>query len=71
MYKERISYTITVGNLQIDQVRSFTYLGTILNGNNTLEEEIREIIFKEISQNLCQSELNTHMLSCMRVHTGG
>jgi hypothetical protein len=34
------------GNIQIDQVRSFCYLGTILNGNNTLEEEIRERIVK-------------------------
>ena len=31
---------------QIDQVRSFSYLGTIVNGNNTLEEEIRERILK-------------------------
>jgi hypothetical protein len=30
---------LTVGNTQIDQVRSFSYLGTIVNGNNTLEEE--------------------------------
>jgi len=28
----------------IDQVTSFSYLGTIVNGNNTLEEEIRERI---------------------------
>jgi len=28
---------ITVGNIQIDQVRSFSYLGTIVDGNNTLE----------------------------------
>jgi len=33
---------LTVGNIQIDQVSSFSYLGTIVNGNNTLEEEIRE-----------------------------
>ena len=26
----------------MDQVRSFSYLGTVVNGNNTLEEEIRE-----------------------------
>jgi hypothetical protein len=32
---------LTVGNIQFDQVKSFTYLGTIVNGNNTLEEEIR------------------------------
>jgi len=37
---------ITVGNVQIDQVRSFSYLGTTVNGNNTLEEEIRERIVK-------------------------
>ena len=30
----------------IDQVRSFSYLCTIVNGNNTLEEEIRERIAK-------------------------
>ena len=37
---------ITVGNVQIDQIRSFSYLGTIVNGNNTLEEEITERIVK-------------------------
>jgi hypothetical protein len=35
---------LTVGNIQIDKVRSFSYLGTTVNGNNTLEEEIRERI---------------------------
>jgi hypothetical protein len=33
---------LKVKNMQIDQVRSFSYLGAIVNGNNTLEEEIRE-----------------------------
>ena len=33
---------LIVDNKHIDQVRSFTYLGTNVNGNNTLEEEIRE-----------------------------
>jgi hypothetical protein len=33
---------LAVGSIQIDQVRSFSCLGTIVNGNNTLEEEIRE-----------------------------
>ena len=37
---------IAVGNIQIDQVRSFSCLGTIVNANNTLEEEIRERIVK-------------------------
>jgi hypothetical protein len=32
--------------MQIDQVRSFSYLGTIVNENNTLEEEIRDRIAK-------------------------
>jgi hypothetical protein len=31
-------------NTQIDQVKSFRYLRTIVIGNNTLEEEIRERI---------------------------
>jgi len=33
-------------NVRIDQVRSFSYLGTVVNVNNTLEEEIREGIAK-------------------------
>jgi hypothetical protein len=32
--------------MQIDQVRSFSYLGTTVNENNILEEEIRERIAK-------------------------
>jgi hypothetical protein len=32
--------------MQIDQVRLFSYLGAIVNGNNTMEEEIRERIVK-------------------------
>jgi hypothetical protein len=32
----------TVGNIKIDQVRLFSYLGTTVNGNNTLQGEIRE-----------------------------
>jgi len=35
-----------VDNKHIDQVRSFSYIGTIVNGNNTLEEEITERIAK-------------------------
>jgi hypothetical protein len=30
--------------MQIDGVRSFSYPGTIVNGNSTLEEETRERI---------------------------
>jgi hypothetical protein len=28
-------------NMRVDHIRSFSYLGTIVNGNDTLEEEIR------------------------------
>jgi hypothetical protein len=28
--------------MQIDQIRSFSYLGAIVNGNNAVEEKIRE-----------------------------
>jgi hypothetical protein len=37
---------LKVGSMQIDQVRSFSYLSTIVNGSNALEEEIRERIAK-------------------------
>jgi hypothetical protein len=37
---------LTTGNIEIDQVKTFRYLGTIVNGNNTLEEKIRERIVK-------------------------
>jgi len=37
---------LRVGDIQIDQVKSFSYLGSTVNGNNTLEEEIRERIAK-------------------------
>ena len=32
--------------MQIDQISSFSYFGTIVNGSNALEEEIREGIAK-------------------------
>ena len=37
---------LRVGDTQIDQVKSFSYLGSTVNGNSTLEEEIRERIAK-------------------------
>jgi hypothetical protein len=37
---------LKVENMQIDQVRSFSYFGGTVNGSNTLEEEIRERIVK-------------------------
>jgi hypothetical protein len=37
---------LKVENMQIGQDRSFIYLGTFVNGNNALEEEIRERISK-------------------------
>jgi hypothetical protein len=42
--KETQLNKLIVDNKHIDQVRSFSYLGAIVNGNNTLEEEIRERI---------------------------
>jgi hypothetical protein len=45
---------LKVENMQIDQVRSFIYLGAILNGNNTLEEVIRERIVKGNKNILCK-----------------
>jgi len=44
--KETQLNKLIVDNKHIDQVRSFSYLGAIVNGNNTLEEEIREGIAK-------------------------
>jgi len=44
--KENQRDKLIVDNKHIDQVRSFSYLGTTVNGNNTLEEEIRERIVK-------------------------
>jgi len=44
--KETQLNKLIVDNKHIDQVRSFSYLGTIVNGNNTLEEGIRERIAK-------------------------
>jgi hypothetical protein len=35
---------LKVQNMRIDQIRSFSFLGTIVNGNDTLEEEVRERI---------------------------
>jgi len=37
---------LRAGDIQIDQVKSFNYLGSTMNGNSTLEEEIRERIAK-------------------------
>jgi len=45
---------LMVDNIQIDQVRSFSYLGTTVNGNNTLEEEITERIAKWNKSILCK-----------------
>jgi len=39
---------LTVDNMHVDQVRSFSCLGNVVSANNTLEEEIRERIAKGI-----------------------
>jgi len=40
--KETQLNKLIVDNKHINQVTSFSYLGTIVNGNNTLEEKSRE-----------------------------
>ena len=45
--RENTSGKLRVGDIRIDQVKSFSYLGSTVNGNSTLEEEIRERIAKE------------------------
>jgi len=44
--KENTLDKLQVGDAQIDQVKSFSYLGSTVNGNNMLEEEIRGQIAK-------------------------
>jgi hypothetical protein len=55
--KENQLDRLTVGNILIDHVRSFSCLGTIVNGYNTLEEEIREGIVKGEKKHSTQIEL--------------
>jgi hypothetical protein len=43
---------LIVDNKHIDQVRSFSYLGTTVIGNNTLEEEIGERIVTGIKHSM-------------------
>ena len=40
--KENHLKGLTVDNMHIKKVRSFSCLGTIINGNGTLKEDIRE-----------------------------
>jgi hypothetical protein len=44
--KETQSDRLKFKNMRFDHVRSFSYLGTIVNQNNALEDEIRERIDK-------------------------
>jgi hypothetical protein len=44
--RENTSGKLRAGDIQTDQVKSFSYLGSTVNGNNMLEEEIREQIAK-------------------------
>jgi hypothetical protein len=37
---------LMVDNIKIGKVKSFSYIGTIVNENNTLEEETRESVAK-------------------------
>jgi hypothetical protein len=45
-WRENTLGKLRAGDIQIDQVKSFSYLGSTVNGNNTLEEEIRELVAK-------------------------
>jgi hypothetical protein len=69
MYKERNSDRLKVENMQIDHVRSFNYLGTIVNGNNTLEEEIRERISKGTKAFYANKTLLKSKLSVQKIQT--
>ena len=44
--KENTLDKLQAGDARIDQVKPFSYLGSTVYGNNTLEEEIRERIGK-------------------------
>jgi len=44
--KETQLNKLILNNKHIDKVRSFSYLGANVSGNNTMEEEIRERIAK-------------------------
>ena len=62
--KETQLDSLMVDNMQIDQVKSFSYLGTIVNGNNTLEEEIREVLLKGIKHSM-QIKLFLKVIWCL------
>jgi hypothetical protein len=40
--RENVLGILRAGDIQIDPFKSFSYLGSTVNGNNTVEEEIRE-----------------------------
>jgi hypothetical protein len=42
--KQSKNQDLQIGNLEIGQVRSFKYLGAIVNAVNSIEEEIKERI---------------------------
>jgi hypothetical protein len=56
--KENTLDKLQAGDGRIDQVKSFNYLGSTVNGNNTLEEEIRERIAKGNMQIKLFSKVN-------------
>jgi hypothetical protein len=49
-------------NIQTDHVKSFQYHGTIVNGNNTLEEKVRERIVK--GNNAFYANINRFKSNC-------
>ena len=43
-FKQENTGAIQINNNQIEQVKSFNYLGSVVNGNNSIEEEIKQRI---------------------------
>jgi hypothetical protein len=42
--KETRNESLNINNLQIEQVQQYKYLGSIINGSNSIEEEIKKRI---------------------------
>jgi hypothetical protein len=42
--KETRTYNLNIDNAHLEQVKQFTYLGSIINNDNSIEEELKERI---------------------------
>jgi hypothetical protein len=55
---------ININSMHLEQVKSFKYLGSIVNGNNSIEEEIKErIIFGNEAYYANQALFKSKLLS--------